>query len=184
MKIVIFEGIDKVGKTTAINTLKSKLKDAGMIPVMIGHPFVVDDSLTDDMHIFRLGMTVNNLLEIADRLDDRYVCLVDRLHISQNVYGRLLRKATRGDYMCEYADNKLKYTKSILVHIMPDDIIKNFNKFKDKDELLDGLSLEQYKASYDLFCEFVSASKISNKISTSTSKINNMLDVICGMLTL
>ena len=84
MKVLLFEGIDKVGKTTTIKTLEGNLKEKGYKVIVLNVPFSCNNTLNVEQSTFRLRMTLDNLLNMNEQFGDDYVCLIDRLHISED----------------------------------------------------------------------------------------------------
>ena len=74
MKVLLFEGIDKVGKTTIIKTLDKSLKEKGYKVMILNVPFSCNNALNVEQSAFRLRMTLDNLLNMNKQFGDDYVC--------------------------------------------------------------------------------------------------------------
>lgn len=176
MKIIIFEGVDKVGKTTAINELIELLPVIGLKPIKLNVPFMYSLQ-TKDEHAMRLFLTLHNLEEMDKFFDDTHVCLVDRFHISEKVFGDVLR----GEYdkfSFHNVDFFLNKLEAILIHITPDDIWENYQKFSDEDGLIDGLTRMQYLKTYEEFIITCDQSKIKRNITVKSNEIKQMLNLL------
>ena len=167
MKTIIFEGIDKVGKTTTIKRLSQSLEDEGYKIVKLNLPFELSN-MDGELINARLKMSTQNILQLNTFLNDDYVCLIDRHHLSENVFGSFFgRKHNR--FLCNCIDYKMKFANGLLVYIEPDNCLNNFNKFK-KGGQLDGFNYKEYKYLYQQFNKEFDDS-VMNKIKTSTSKL-------------
>lgn len=176
MKIIIFEGVDKVGKTTAINELVELFPTIGLKPIKLNVPFSCDLK-TKDEHAMRLFLTYHNLEEMDKFFDDTHVCLVDRLHISEKVFGDVLRNEY-DKLSFNNADYFLNNLKAVLIHIVADDIWENYQKFCDEDGLIDGLTKMQYLKTHEEFISTCAQSKIKRNITVKSSEIRQMLNLL------
>lgn len=176
MKLIIIEGIDKCGKTTMINSLYEMLKNNKRKCIIMNLPFVLNKPIDKDIIQYRLRMETKNIIEMSNSFDDEYICLVDRYHLSEKVYGKLLRGSC-AEFECNYADAMFSGLDSLLIHIVPDEIHNNFDKFKDNDGKLDGFTFYQYRAMLDKFTdEFIRSGM--NKIQLKTSEIDDFVEKI------
>ena len=174
MKIILFEGADKVGKTTTISELIKDLKNAGYKPLLLKLPFEYSDSISNEEREYRLGMTVRILLDMSNYFkDDKYVCLIDRLHISERVFGDVLRNHYNKT-LFNTIDITLKNMSCLLITVIPDTILGNFVKFKDKYSLIDGLTYHQYQSTAILFETEFYSSKIKDKYMVKTQNLNDV----------
>lgn len=176
MKVLLFEGIDKVGKTTTIEKIEKVLTDKGYTPLLIKFPFEVQ-KLTNEQREFRLMLTVDNIISMNNFFDDTFVCLVDRLHLSEEVYGEVLRNEYN-QHECNIIDFKMSQLKTILIHVKPDNLMDNFNKFKSQDNLIDGLTCEQYSKTYQSFKKRINESRINKKIGLTTKDLDELVENI------
>lgn len=181
MKIIIFEGADKVGKTTTISKLLNSLKEEGFKTLLLNLPFEYSESLTKEERNYRLRVTVNLLLDMSEHFDDNYVCIIDRLHISEKVFGNILR----GEYderLFNTIDILMAGLNALLITVEPDSIQENFLKFKDEKGLLDGLTNEQYFEIVNLFDDSSNNSRIKDKYKTKTKYLSGIKSEIIKWL--
>lgn len=172
MKIVLFEGIDKVGKTTTIEKLKKELSSFGFKVLKLNLPYTIDyEDIDNKNSTFRLKMSIKNLMTMYDEYDENYICLIDRLHISEKVYGKLLRdKFDRTTFY--YSDYYLSEMRVKLIYLVPNDVHGNYEKFKDEKGLIDGLTEEQYIDTYEMFNETIVKTKIKDILTLKTCEID------------
>lgn len=181
MKVIIFEGADKVGKTTTISKLLNSLKEEGFKTLLLNLPFEYSESLTKEERNYRLRVTVNLLLDMSEHFDDNYVCIIDRLHISEKVFGNILR----GEYderLFNTIDILMAGLNALLITVEPDSIQENFLKFKDEKGLLDGLTNEQYFEIVNLFNDSSNNSRIKDKYKTKTKCLSGIKSEIIKWL--
>ena len=118
-------------------------------------------------------MESKDRIERAKLCGDEYLCLIDLSHGSEKVYGKLLRGSC-AEFECNYADAMFSGLDSLLIHIVPDEIHDNFNKFKDNDGKLDGFTFYQYRAMLDKFTDEFNRSEM-NKLQLKTSEIDDFV---------
>lgn len=176
MKLLIVEGINKCGKTTMINLLYEALKNSKRKCIIMNLPFTLNKPLSEDAIRYRLRMETKNIIDMSKSFGDEYICLVDRYHLSEKVYSRLLRESC-AEFECNYADAMFSTIDSLLIHIVPDEINGNFNKFKDNDGKLDGFTFYQYRVMLDKFTDEFNRSEM-NKIQLKTSEIDGFVNKI------
>lgn len=175
MKVILFEGPDKVGKTTKVNDLLHRISlgededfgnkyEAIKLNVPYDFPTTMSARLTTQVRTERLRMTAFMLYNIAQTMPDNVICLIDRLHLSEYVYGECLRL---GDYDASLAkgiDVVLSdYLDTILVTCVPaitDEQIKLYGM----DGLIDDLTYDQYRHSVDLFIGAHTDTRIKKKM--------------------
>ena len=174
MRIILFEGVDKVGKTTSIKKLDSYLTSLGYNVVKLNIPFEVKH-ITGDIITSRLRMSINNIIEMDKLFDDNYICLLDRFHISENVFSKFFKRKTDRT-LCNFIDYKFRYMNSLLIYIQPDDCKINFNKFKVNNRI-DGFTFKQYLKLFNRFNKEYQQSEIT-KIKIKTSNLDNLPDKI------
>lgn len=165
MKIVIFEGVDKIGKTTAIQKAYEKLKEDGFIPMMLNLPYTFDGChKLNALSTFRLKQTFETIRGMKNYFDDDYVLLVDRFHLSEYVYDTVLRPTQAiNTFVLSMIDEKMLSINALLIYLTTSNIGKVYDTFVDKDALIDGLTWKQYFESHVMFEEIYSAS-LMNKI--------------------
>ena len=110
--IVVVEGIDRVGKTTLVK----KLVQAGFIEMK--DEFVLKHQCFKNFSDYSLGKC-DSFVAIAKKLNDEGKnVVIDRLHITEMVYGSSLRKETRLEG-CLALDMELANIGAILCYIRP-----------------------------------------------------------------
>lgn len=181
MRIIIFEGADKVGKTTTISKLLNSLKEEGFKTLLLNLPFEYSESLTKEERNYRLRVTVNLLLDMSEHFDDNYICIIDRLHISEKVFGNVLR-GEYDEHLFNTIDILVAGLNALLITVEPDSIQENFLKFKDEENFLDGLTYEQYSEIVNLFNDSFNDSRIKDKYKTKTKYLSNIKPEIIKML--
>ena len=180
MKVLLFEGIDKVGKTTTIKTLEKSLKEKGYKVMILNIPFLCN-ALNVEQNTFRLRMTLDNLLNMNEQFGDDCVCLVDRLHISERVYGEVLRDGCFDNFQCNLCDYRMSKIDTTLIHVKPVNVLNNFMKFKDENNLIDGLTYSQYLGTYQAFIREVQKSLIHKKVDLTTVELNEIEKFLGGI---
>lgn len=170
MKVVLFEGPDKVGKTTLMMNIADKLAFGetdefgnACKPLVLGrafgtHPLYGADEL-NKLRSFRLKLEAKTIGHMQTLSDD-YVLFVDRFHLSEKVYGQVFNRGW-DQWQFEAIDRLLQ--DALLVLIEPDDPEKVFNRFPDDNGRIDGLTLEEYAQSVSLFDDCYKESSIVNK---------------------
>lgn len=134
--IVVVEGIDRVGKTTLVK----KLVQAGFIDLkdefVLKHPFFTNFS------DYSLGKC-DSFVAIAKKLNDEGKnVVIDRLHITEIVYGKTLRQETRLDG-CMALDMELANMGAMLCYIRPADI-KLSNELAGEDQTKRSVFFDHY----------------------------------------
>lgn len=173
MRVIIFEGLDKVGKTTTILKLKKVIEEQGKIPIIFNTPYQVNCNCADDVAI-KLNISMLVLKEMFEEYDDNYVCLIDRFHLSEMVFGPSLRDGYDLT-TCIKIDNFLAHHPVFLVYVKPDCLDKNFDKFKDENGKLDGFNKIEYKSFAFFFDKVYRWTKIKKTFVTTSQIDSNLL---------
>lgn len=183
MKIILFESVDKVGKTLIIQKMKEVIKQNNKIPIIFTVPYEIECKNSNDT-TERLKLSNILLDKMINRYNDNYICLIDGHHISEMAYGNKLRDGYNTE-TCKAIDFFLSAYSTLLIQIRPDDILKNFDKFKNKDNKLDGFSKRDYISllhNFAIICEESSLEKICIKTSEiNTENILKILERIGGL---
>lgn len=177
MHIVLFEGPDKCGKSTALKSL-SEVISCGMCDdftgkidaITLGKPFSCDEmygrKLEDKVIVRRLSMVAENILQIMRMepdLDTDIVLLIDRLHISEIVYSELFARKT-DEKLTTAIDEMLNHKNTFLAEFRPVDSKKRADKLEKAGlGLIDGLTKEEWLTSARAFEEQCKESSIRNK---------------------
>ena len=154
MAIIVVEGIDRVGKTTFIDKLQSKLG--------IGRSFVFkhDCSIVDytDMDDDNEADKMVQLLEMCSQLHavskDDFVLLFDRFHISNAIYGIIERNYDFKN-ACEnfgIVDDLLRRLNAHIVYVKPTSI--------ERSSAEHGASLKLHDKLFDSFIALSSCNKV------------------------
>ena len=112
-----------------------------------------------------------------ERFDDKHICLVDRLHLSEVVYGNVLRNGDYDKLTCSYVDFQMSKMDAMLIHIIPNSLQGNYQLFKDSKGLIDGLTFEQYSDTLVNFMAEVNRSEIRNKMELKTYELDDVLKI-------
>lgn len=154
MAIIVVEGIDRVGKTTFISKLQSKLGT--------GHSFVFKHncSIVDyaDMDDDNEADKMVQLLEMCSQIyavsKDDFVLLFDRFHASNAVYGIIERNYDFKN-ACEnfeIIDDLLRKFNTYIVYVKPTNIERSSTEH--------GKSLKLHDKLFDLFIALSSCNKV------------------------
>lgn len=171
MKIILFEGPDKVGKSTLLLNLGDKMAfgetdefGSKHKPLWLGcafgtHPVYGADE-QNKLRSFRLGLEAESIETMIEMLPEEYVLLVDRFHLSEKVYGNLFK---RGWDQGQFEGIDRLFQDALLVKITPTNPVPLFEKFRDETGRLDGFTSAEYEKSVCLFNEVFEESCIKNK---------------------
>lgn len=123
--IIILEGPDCSGKTTLANELMSKYKNHVYI-----HNAVSDD--IEHLH--------TTAISCAMALSLDFVVIIDRLHLSEQIYGTIFRQ--RVAYDVELFDNKLNSLSNVYKVLCLTDKKSTLEKHKERKdkEMFDNIS--------------------------------------------
>ena len=175
MKVILFEGPDKSGKTTLMQNIIDKMAfgetdEFGFKykPLVLGRAFgthpVYGADEQNKLRAFRLGLEAESVETMLELLPDEYVLFIDRFHLSEKVYGSVFKRGwDQGQF--EGIDSLLCDYDTLLVHMEPADLVETYNKFPDDTGRLDGLTFEQYDESASLFRAVYAESKIMKRVS-------------------
>ena len=178
MKVVLFEGPDKVGKTTKVNDLLHRIslgedEDFGdkYEAIKLNLPYEFSQTLSTkiafEARTNRLRDTASVLTLMNEHYDDDVVCLIDRLHISEAVYGECLRNGEYDRTLYAAIDSALANDfDTTLITCVPTITSEWIDKFGMNGQI-DDLSYEQYERSVSLFMKFHQRSRIKKKMLLS-----------------
>lgn len=170
MKVVLFEGPDKVGKTTLLNNIVDKMAfgetdefGSKHKPLVLGRAFgthpIYGDEEQNELRSFRLKLEAKTIGRMQTLSDD-YVLFIDRFHLSEKVYGQVFDRGW-DQYAFEVID-RLLYN-ALLVSIEPSNPEAVFKAYPDDTGRLDGLTFDEYIKSVWLFGSIFDESTINNK---------------------
>lgn len=178
MKIILFEGPDKVGKTTKVNDLLHRIslgEDEHFCDryeaIKLNIPYEFSQTLSMRVafkaRTERLRDTAAVLTLMNSHYGDDVVCLIDRLHISEAVYGECLRNGVYDHALYEAIDLLLAEDfDTTLITCVPTVTSEWINKY-GMNGLIDDLSYEQYERSVNLFMKFHQKTRIKKKMLLS-----------------
>lgn len=160
--IVIVEGIDRVGKTTLCKML-----------CKLGFDYFKDEWVIKSEikqaqeRLFSVGKLDTTIALLKQyRKNDRHI-VVDRLHITELVYGKHIRGYEQHGNQMLAIDRQLAMLDPILVYVMPENIEKS-----SKEHGMDMKAMES-----DFYGQ-VASSMIKRKMYTKYSSLENVVDII------
>lgn len=164
--IVIVEGVDRVGKTTLCNMLQSVGFEYFKDQWVIGGEVRLSQE-----KMFSVGK-LDTTIALLRQLHQRGInVVVDRLHITEWVYGKLSRGYEPDPVHMNAIDRALAALNPTLVYVKPEDIEASS---KQHGKNLEAHEREMYKV--------VSSSAIKSKIYTSFSRLKDAVEeIIEGM---
>lgn len=157
--IVIVEGIDRVGKTTFCEKLKN-----------LGFTYLKDDwNLQDNISqseiaIYSVGKLDTTISVLKKLSEQKQNVVVDRLHLTEMVYGEKSRGGNVREDLVSKIDWLLSEMDCSLVYVYPEDIRQS--------NLEAGVDLTEHEA---LFRELSNTSLIAWKYFTKYSEIDNTI---------
>lgn len=159
-KLIIFEGQDRVGKTTLIKSLRKMIKNPKIMGLASSSP---PTDITNDWsytHYYKLmGMT-------KELVDSEWTVIMDRFHIGETVYGPIYRK-TKTDYIFDFESEIFDDNPNIwLITLVaePEDLVDRDDGESNETSLL------EYKKTKEAFEESHHRSCIANKLLVNVSK--------------
>jgi len=170
--IYIFEGIDRVGKSTQINKLFKKIANRGHgRPLMIHCAnFGIGDKVRSEtyskMYYYKF---LKDIIRLSDR--DIYDVILDRSHIGEAVYGPMYRDSD-GEYVFDFekeifSERDLESTYLITLIDSPENAIER------DDGLSFSTDLHLKKEEIHLFKCAHNDSHIKNKLLIDISKVGD-----------
>ena len=160
--IVVVEGIDRVGKTTLVK----KLVQAGFVDLK--DEFVLKGKFFSNFSDYSLGKC-DSFVALAKKFQNEGKnVVIDRLHITEMVYGKTIRKETNLEG-CFALDMELANMGAILCYIRPTSL-----------QLSNELAGEDQATRNDLFEHYVKASAMS-KVSGDYNCLDDLATYIIGL---
>lgn len=191
MKIILFEGPDKTGKSTAIKQLCSMINvgeteefGSQYNALVLNKPYFAYGNESLQFKIDGIEASLQSMLDtigtISDYfVDDNIVLLIDRLHISEYVYSELFNREVTP--LCDVIDSELSLMDTLLVHCIPSDVEDTIDRFKFEGSI-DTLTFDEYRKSVTLFERYVDSSFINNKIKYSYDDFDCLVDNVAKFL--
>lgn len=162
--LVIVEGLDRVGKTTLVN----KLKDYGFI--------TLKDEFINDEHehfgTYSYGKCETAVTMIKKLVDQGYNVVMDRLHLTEMVYGKYLRHDIALPDLSELDKYISENIPSLLVMVKPTDLSEGATRAE--------MDIRSYSIMNDLFEKAFELSSI-NKMSCTYYTTGSALKIILSI---
>ena len=163
--IVLVEGIDRVGKTS----LARRLEASGFI--YLKDEFVLGSNFVENFDDYSVGKC-DSFVALVKQFDrEGKDIVIDRLHITELVYGNELRKGLVNESACWYLDMVLANLGAYLVHVKPSDI-----------DLSNKLSGEVQNKRASMFDFYIKMSSMT-KIETTYENIENTVQYLLSKTT-
>ena len=191
MKVILFEGADKTGKTTAVKQLCSMInvgetEEFGNChsAIVMNKPYVAYGNESLQFKINAIDASLDAMFETIISLrrnfeSDNVVLLIDRLHISELVYAELFGR--EASHWFDTIDMDLMLHDALLVHCVPDDVDATISKF-ELDGTIDNLTFDEYRKSIELFDKYIEYSLIDKKINYTYNDFDGLVDNVAKYL--
>ena len=191
MKVILFEGADKTGKSTAIKQLCSMInvgetEEFGnqYNALVLNKPYIAygNESLQFKINAIdaSLDAMFNMILSLRRNFkDDNVVLLIDRLHISELVYAELFGR--EASHWFDTIDTYLMLHEALLVHCAPDDVESTISKF-EFDGTIDNLTFDEYRKSIELFDKYIDYSLIDRVIKYTYNDFDGLINNVSRFL--
>lgn len=154
--LIIFEGIDNVGKSTQIQLLRNYF--AKQDKVFITHHSSNYKGVSSEKHQELTKKEYSEIFKYCRFTD--IIC--DRLHGGEYVYGQIYRNYKNPEFVFELEKNeKINLLNNVFLIILID---KPKNAVKRDDGLSFSIDLNKKQKEIDLFKEFYKKSNIKNKL--------------------
>lgn len=191
MKIILFEGPDKTGKSTAIKQLCSMINvgeteefGSKYNALVLNKPYYAYGNDSLQFKIDGIDASLQSMLDTITTIRDVFVgqnivLFVDRLHISERVYSELFNRETTS--MCDIIDSELSMHETLLVHCVPVDVEGTINTF-EFDGCIDTLNFDEYRESVVFFEKYIEHSLIMNKVKYSYNDFDGLVNNVAKFL--
>lgn len=191
MKIILFEGPDKTGKSTAIKQLCSMINvgeteefGSRYNALVLNKPYIAYGNESLQFKIDGIDASLQSMLDTIITIRDVFVgqdivLFIDRLHISEYVYSELFNRETTS--MCDTIDCELSMHKTLLVHCVPCDVEETIGTF-ELDGCIDTLNFDEYRESVEIFDKYIEHSLIMNKIKYSYNDFDGLVNNVAKFL--
>lgn len=175
--LIVFEGIDNVGKSTQIKNLKDYFaKKYGK--VFINHHSSNYSGISPEEHQKLASKEYLQIFKFSKFSD--IIC--DRLHGGEYVYGKIYRNYENPDYVFDLeVEEKMNLKNDSFLIVLIDE---PENVIKRDDGLSFSTELDKKKIEIQRFVEFFAKSKIKNKllINISNKDINQVFNEIINFI--
>lgn len=191
MKVILFEGADKTGKSTAIKQLCSMInvgetEEFGnqYNALVLNKPYIAYGNESLQFKVDGIEASLQSMYDtiwtIRDKFEDQQIVLfIDRLHISEFVYSELYNRETTS--LCCLIDSELSLLDVLLVHCAPVDVEETIKRF-DLDGHIDTLTFDEYRKSVTMFDFYITNSFIGNKVKYSYDDFDSLVDNVARFL--
>ena len=191
MKVILFEGADKTGKSTAIKQLCSMInvgetEEFGnqYNALVLNKPYVAYGNESLQFKIDGIDASLQSMFDTITTIRDVFVgqdivLFIDRLHISEYVYSELFNREPA--FMCDFIDSELSMYETLLVHCVPCDVENTISTF-ELDGCIDTLNFDEYRKSVALFEKHIKHSPIMNKIKYSYNDFDGLVGNVAKFL--
>lgn len=164
--IVVVEGIDRVGKTTLVN----KLKDGGFIDMK--DEFAMEKIKMSNFGDYSVGKCESFVVMAKKLSDEGKNIVIDRLHLTELVYGTLNRASNINEVACLAVDMLLEKANAMLCLVKPSDLELS-NTLAKCDQSRHAELFEYYfklsSISRKMQCDYTNIEGAANYILTSSS---------------
>ena len=191
MKIILFEGPDKTGKSTAIKQLCSMINvgeteefGSRYNALVLNKPYIAYGNESLQFKIDGIEASLQSMLDTIITIRDVFVgqniaLFIDRLHISERVYSELFNRETTS--LCDIIDSELSVHETLLVHCIPCDVEETIGTF-ELDGCIDTLNFDEYRESVEIFDKYIEHSLIMNKIKYSYNDFDGLVNNVAKFL--
>ena len=191
MKVILFEGADKTGKSTAIKQLCSMInvgetEEFGnqYNALVLNKPYIAYGNESLQFKIDGIEASLQSMDDTIGTIRDVFVgqnivLFIDRLHISEYVYSELFNREAA--FMCDIIDSGLSMYETLLVHCVPCDVEDTIHTF-ELDGCIDTLNFDEYRKSVVLFEKYIKRSLIMNKIKYSYNDFDGLVNNVAKFL--
>ena len=191
MKVILFEGADKTGKSTAIKQLCSMINlgeteefGSQYNALVLNKPYIAYGNESLQFKINAIDASLDAMFNTITSLrrnfrDDNVVLLIDRLHISEFVYAELFGR--EASHWFDTIDMDLMLHEALLVHCVPDDVESTIKKF-EFDGTIDNLTFDEYRKSIKLFDKYIDYSLIDHVIKYTYNDFDGLVNNVVRFL--
>ena len=191
MKIILFEGPDKTGKSTAIKQLCSMINvgeteefGSRYNALVLNKPYIAYGNESLQFKIDGIEASLQSMLDTIITIRDVFVgqniaLFIDRLHISERVYSELFNRETTS--LCDIIDSELSVHETLLVHCIPCDVEETIGTF-ELDGCIDTLNFDEYRESVEIFDKYIEHSLIMNKVKYSYNDFDGLVNNVAKFL--
>jgi len=181
--ILIFEGVDCVGKTTLINEIIKRQKeiitcddDNFVLLERLRSPYVLPQNRTKETDMFSISTELTYLKALHNKMN----LILDRFHFSHYIYALTRRGYDLNDFI-NNIDYELSKLHIWLFFIDAANIIINDRLKKENDQE----SLKNLSKEHDLMLEMFMKTNIKHKsymINNNEINLNDNIERVCNII--